>query len=117
MANLKEVRNRITSVNSTMQITSAMKMVSAAKLKRAQDAVTQMRPFSEKLTPYDVVFILNRYFKRMVKVIEENHGRVDNYIGDGMVAIFGINDEKNSAEHAVKAAIDMRDEMDDMKPY
>ena len=51
-------------------------------------------PFSEKLTPYDVVFILNRYFKRMVKVIEENHGRVDNYIGDGMVAIFGINDEK-----------------------
>ena len=74
-------------------------------------------PFSEKLTPYDVVFILNRYFKRMVKVIEENHGRVDNYIGDGMVAIFGINDEKNPAEHAVKAAIDMRDEMDDMKPY
>ena len=53
----------------------------------------------------------------MVKVIEENHGRVDNYIGDGMVAIFGINDEKNPAEHAVKAALDMRDEMDDMKPY
>ena len=50
MANLKEVRNRITSVNSTMQITSAMKMVSAAKLKKAQDAVTQMRPFSEKLS-------------------------------------------------------------------
>ena len=74
-------------------------------------------PFSEKLTPYDVVFILNRYFKRMVKVIEENYGRVDNYIGDGMVAIFGINDEKNPAEHAVKAAIGMRDEMDDMKPY
>jgi len=74
-------------------------------------------PFSEKLTPYDVVFILNRYFKRMVKVIEENDGRVDNYIGDGMVAIFGINDEKNPAEYAVKAAIDMRDEMDDMKPY
>ena len=74
-------------------------------------------PFSEKLTPYDVVFILNRYFKRMVKVIEENHGRVDNYIGDGMVAIFGINDEKNPAEHAVKAALDIRDEMDDMKPY
>ncbi len=50
MANLKEVRNRITSVGSTMQITSAMKMVSAAKLKRAQDAVTQMRPYSSKLT-------------------------------------------------------------------
>ena len=50
MANLKEIRSRITSVGSTMQITSAMKMVSAAKLKRAQDAVTQMRPYSNKLS-------------------------------------------------------------------
>ena len=50
MANLKEIRNRITSVGSTMQITSAMKMVSAAKLKRAQDAITQMRPYANKLT-------------------------------------------------------------------
>lgn len=49
MANLKEIRNRIQSVGSTMQITSAMKMVSAAKLKRAQDAITQMRPYAEKL--------------------------------------------------------------------
>ena len=49
MANLKEIRTRITSVNSTMQITSAMKMVSAAKLKRAQDAITRMRPYAEKL--------------------------------------------------------------------
>jgi F-type H+-transporting ATPase subunit gamma len=50
MANLKEIRNRITSVSSTMQITSAMKMVSAAKLKKAQDAITAMRPYAEKLT-------------------------------------------------------------------
>lgn len=49
MANLKEIRSRITSVNSTMQITSAMKMVSAAKLKRAQDAITKMRPYAHKL--------------------------------------------------------------------
>jgi len=49
MANLKEIRSRITSVNSTKQITSAMKMVSAAKLKRAQDAIVQMRPYAEKL--------------------------------------------------------------------
>lgn len=49
MANLKEIRGRITSVNSTKQITSAMKMVSAAKLKRAQDAILQMRPYAEKL--------------------------------------------------------------------
>lgn len=49
MANLKEIRSRISSVSSTRQITSAMKMVSAAKLKRAQDAITQMRPYAEKL--------------------------------------------------------------------
>ncbi|WP_373057265.1 ATP synthase F1 subunit gamma [Zunongwangia sp. H14] len=50
MANLKELRSRITSVSSTMQITSAMKMVSAAKLSKAQDAIEAMRPYSEKLT-------------------------------------------------------------------
>ncbi len=50
MANLKEIRNRITSIGSTMQITKAMKMVSAAKLKKAQDAITAMRPYSSKLT-------------------------------------------------------------------
>ena len=50
MPNLKEIRNRIGSVSSTMQITSAMKMVSAAKLKKAQDAITAMRPYSNKLT-------------------------------------------------------------------
>lgn len=49
MANLKEIRNRISSVSSTMQITSAMKMVSAAKLKRAQDAITRLRPYASKL--------------------------------------------------------------------
>ena len=50
MANLKELRSRITSVSSTMQITSAMKMVSAAKLSKAQDAITAMRPYAEKLS-------------------------------------------------------------------
>ena len=49
MANLKEIRNRISSVTSTMKITSAIKMVSAAKLKKAQDAITAMKPYSEKL--------------------------------------------------------------------
>jgi F-type H+-transporting ATPase subunit gamma len=46
---LKEVRERIGSVQNTMQITSAMKMVSAAKLRRAQDAITRMRPYAEKI--------------------------------------------------------------------
>ncbi len=50
MANLKDIRTRIQSVSSTMQITNAMKMVSAAKLKKAQDAIEKMRPYAEKLT-------------------------------------------------------------------
>lgn len=50
MASLKEVRSRITSVNSTQQITKAMKMVAAAKLRRAQDAIIQMRPYAKKLS-------------------------------------------------------------------
>lgn len=50
MANLKELRVRIASIGSTMKITSAMKMVSAAKLKKAQDAIVQMRPYASKLT-------------------------------------------------------------------
>lgn len=50
MANLKEIRSRIASINSTMQITSAMKMVSAAKSKKAQDAITAMKPYAIKLT-------------------------------------------------------------------
>lgn len=49
MANLKEIRTRIESVSSTKQITSAMKMVSAAKLRRAQDSITRLRPYAEKL--------------------------------------------------------------------
>lgn len=50
MANLKEVRGRIQSVISTQQITKAMKMVAAAKLRRAQESITQMRPYSQKLS-------------------------------------------------------------------
>ena len=50
MANLKDIRNRIGSVRSTMQVTSAMKMVSAAKLKKAQNEVAKVRPFENKLT-------------------------------------------------------------------
>lgn len=58
MANLKEIRNRITSVKSTKQITSAMKMVSAAKLKKAQDAVINLRPYAGKL--HQILFNINK---------------------------------------------------------
>ncbi len=86
MANLKEVRIRITSVNSTQQITKAMKMVSAAKLKRATDAITQMRPYADKLRTMlgnlsanmdqiDTPFTQNREVKNvLLVVITSNRG-------------------------------------------
>ena len=85
MANLKEIRNRISSVSSTMQITSAMKMVSAAKLKKAQDAIVAMRPYSNKLTGIlqdlsssidsDNVFIQNTEANKMLIIcITSNRG-------------------------------------------
>jgi F-type H+-transporting ATPase subunit gamma len=52
MANLKEVRTRIESVNSTMQITSAMKLVAASKLRKAQSAILQLRPYAQKLQEF-----------------------------------------------------------------
>ena len=58
MANLKEVRSRITSVISTQQITKAMKMVSAAKLRRAQDAIVMMRPYASVVRPVNKVLII-----------------------------------------------------------
>ena len=69
MANLKEIRNRISSVSSTMQITSAMKMVSAAKLKKAQDAITAMRPYADKLTELLIskIWPLGQEIKKLLK--------------------------------------------------
>ena len=85
MANLKEIRSRIGSVNSTMQITSAMKLVSAAKLRRAQDAIVRMRPYALKLNEIlrnltsaegtDTVYASNRDVKRLLIVgITSNRG-------------------------------------------
>lgn len=66
MANLKEIRTRIASVKSTRQITSAMKMVSAAKLKRTQDAVINLRPYAGKL--HQILFNINK----TIEIEEEN---------------------------------------------
>jgi F-type H+-transporting ATPase subunit gamma len=86
MANLKEVRNRIKSVSSTQQITKAMKMVSAAKLKRATNAIVQLRPYANKLKELlanlsasledgSSPFLVNREQKKvLVVVVTSNRG-------------------------------------------
>ena len=82
MANLKEIRIRITSVSSTMQITSAMKMVSAAKLKKAQDAIIAMRPYSNKLS--ELMQGLSGATSSEEKSFTFNHG----YIGQNLLILF-----------------------------
>lgn len=87
MANLKEIRTRIASVSSTKQITSAMKMVAAAKLRRAQDAILQLRPYANKLSEIlaaisetlrqdeDNLFLKEREVKKvLIVVITSNKG-------------------------------------------
>ena len=87
MANLKEIRNRIASVGSTMQITSAMKMVSAAKLKKAQDAITQMRPYAVKLQ--DILANLSSSLDLSENVYSENRD-VKNVLVVGVTSNRGL---------------------------
>lgn len=60
MAGLKEIRTRIASIKTTRQVTSAMKMVSAAKLKKAQDAILKIRPFADKL--HEILISISKSF-------------------------------------------------------
>lgn len=73
--------------------------------------------FSEALPPYDVVHILNRYFDIMGKAIQRHHGCIDNYMGDGLIALFGTDDPTDSALNAVRAGLDMVAAMQQLEPY
>ena len=63
MANLKEIRTRISSVQNTKQVTAAMKMVSAAKLRKSQNSIIQLRPYADKLREILINISSNRFFK------------------------------------------------------
>jgi adenylate cyclase len=74
--------------------------------------------FSESLPPHDVVHVLNRYFHAMGPPVTQFGGRIDNYMGDGLMALFGLHDgEDNVALRAVQAGLAMLDAMDALKPY
>ena len=109
MANLKEIRNRISSVSSTMKITSAMKMVSAAKLKKAQDAIVAMRPYSNKLTGIlqdlsssidsDNIFIQNRETnKKLIVCITSNRGLCGGFNSNIIKECIGLVKKQNNGE-------------------
>ncbi|MFN8306375.1 MAG: ATP synthase F1 subunit gamma [Ferruginibacter sp.] len=110
---LKEVRNRIKSVQSTQQITKAMKMVSAAKLRRAQDAITQMRPYAKKLQEMlsnivsssegDVSMALaaqRPVEKVMIIVVTSDRGLCGGYNSNLIKLAKSIIQEKYAAQHA-----------------
>ena len=73
--------------------------------------------FSETLSAYDVIFILNRYFSIMREIIIKNGGEVNNYIGDAILAIFGMEENRQQVLRAVNAAIHMIEAMDEFKKY
>lgn len=110
---LKEVRNRIKSVQSTQQITKAMKMVSAAKLRRAQDAITQMRPYAQKLQEMlsnivsssegDVNMALateRPVEKAMIIVVTSDRGLCGGYNSNLIKLAKQVINEKYAAQHA-----------------
>lgn len=74
-------------------------------------------PFAEALPAYDVVHVLNRYFYKMGEVISRNGGHIDNYMGDGLMALFGMEDSTDPAMQAVKAGLEMHAAMELLKPY
>lgn len=74
-------------------------------------------PFAEALPPYDVVHVLNRYFHQMGREIVRFGGCIDNYAGDGLMALFGMEDPTEAPLQAVKAGLGMLEAMERFKPY
>ena len=74
-------------------------------------------PFAESLLPYDVIYILNRYFQKMGYVINRNGGMINNYMGDGFMALFGLENPEKAAEQAVRAGVEMLEELEKLNPY
>ena len=69
------------------------------------------------MVPYDLIHFLNRYFHQMGHVISLNDGFIDNYMGDGLLALFGVDKSDNAPFRAVKAGLEMIDEMESLNNY
>lgn len=102
------------------KLAASSSMCSVGEEKRLAILFSDIRgftSFSEKMLPYDVVHLLNRYFHRMGKIIADNGGYIDNYIGDGLLALFGVKSEDGAAFNAVKAGLEMLDALEDLNRY
>jgi adenylate cyclase len=74
-------------------------------------------PFAESLLPYDVIYVLNRYFQKMGCAINRNGGIINNYMGDGFMALFGLENSETAAQQAVRAGVEMLEELEKLNPY
>ena len=79
--------------------------------------VRNFTAFAEAHLPYDVVHVLNRYFSRVGAVINQHHGQINNFIGDGLMALFDTHASANAALNAVRAGLDMLKAVEAMQPY
>lgn len=81
--------------------------------------IRSFTPFAESLPPYDIIHILDRYFHRMGKVIEENGGYINNYMGDGLLALFESKPDQSDSAclRSVKAGLQMLSEVKRLEPY
>jgi adenylate cyclase len=104
----------------TDQTTVGATSTSAGQEKRLAVLFSDIRgftPFAEALPPYDVVHVLNRYFHEMGLVINRNGGQIDNYMGDGLMALFGMEDQIQAAMQAVRTGLEMLEAVVHLKPY
>ncbi len=79
--------------------------------------IADFTALSERLSPYDVMYLLNRYFAQVGDVIKQNGGFIDNFIGDGLMAIFGVDDQPDAALRSVNAALQTLATVDRLKPF
>jgi class 3 adenylate cyclase/nitrite reductase/ring-hydroxylating ferredoxin subunit len=79
--------------------------------------VADSTSMSEKLSPYDLLYLLNRFFVQVGDIIEKNGGFIDRFIGDGVMAIFGLSDEPHAPLRAVNSSLQILDLVDQIKPF
>jgi adenylate cyclase len=104
----------------TSQLTADRTPVSVGEEKKIAILFADIRNFtslSEALSAYDVIHILNRYFMQMDKVIHLHGGYINNYMGDGLMALFGVDHPENAALNAVQAGLGMLAAVEKQKAY
>jgi adenylate cyclase len=73
--------------------------------------------FAERLLPYDVIHALNRYYRQVGRIIHRHGGVIDNYMGDGILTIFGLEETDRAVSRALQAGLDVLEAVEAMKPY